>query len=216
MAFFDNQDHAGLALLIMAIVSILMGIVSIIWEIIDGDEIIIANIIFALGTLVGGFLYLAFAQRVRGNTGSNKFSDKFGVSGGALTDKFDIIVEFVHVFAMATLVTGIFKIIGGIVEFIQDTGVEGGAVSLIISGVVYIIIAFIVMWLYRKITDGKDSLVDKIVWIILLIVFLLYIIFGLLACLSIIGIPLGICAIIIGVFMFMGLLDNDVKSKFGM
>ena len=86
MAFFDNQDHAGLALLILAIVSIVMAIVTMIWEVVDGSDIQVANIIVAVGTLIGGFLYLAFAQRVRGQTGSNVISDKLGVSGGALND----------------------------------------------------------------------------------------------------------------------------------
>ena len=81
MAFFDNQDHAGLALLILAIVSIVMAIVTMIWEVVDGSDIQVANIIVAVGTLIGGFLYLAFAQRVRGQTGSNVISDKLGVSG---------------------------------------------------------------------------------------------------------------------------------------
>ena len=211
MAFFDNQDHAGLALLIMAIVSIVMGIISAVWEVVDGDTIIVANIITAIGSIIAGFLYLAFAQRVRGKTGSNAFSDKLGVSGGALNDKFSIIVEFVHVFAMAVIVTGIFTVIGGIVDLIQSTGQ-----NTIVSGIITIIIGFIVLWLYKKITDGKDSIVDKIVWIILIVVFVLYIIAGLLLCLTIIGIPLGICYLIIGIFMFLGLLDSDVKAKFGM
>ena len=190
MAFFDNQDHAGLALLILAIVSIVMAIVTMIWEVVDGSDIQVANIIVAVGTLIGGFLYLAFAQRVRGQTGSNILSDKLGVSGGALNDKFDIICEFVKVFAMVRIVGGVFEIIGGIFNN-----------ALLANGVIDIIIGVIALFLYKKITDGKDSVVDKIVWIILLILFLL---------------TIGICMMIIGVFMFMGLLDSDVKAKFGM
>lgn len=205
MAFFDNQDHAGLALLIMAIVSIVMAIVTIVWEIVDGGDIVIANIIMAIGTLVGGFLYLAFAQRVRGNSGNNAFSDKLGLSGGAITDKFDIVVEFVHVFAFATIVSGIFEIIAGILN-----------TSIIGTGIIDVIVGLIVLFLYKKITDGKESLVDKIVWIILLILFILTIIGGVIALLGIITIPIGICMMIIGVFMVMALLDNDVKAKFGM
>ena len=205
MAFFDNQDHAGLALLILAIVSIVMAIVTMIWEVVDGSDIQVANIIVAVGTLIGGFLYLAFAQRVRGQTGSNVISDKLGVSGGALNDKFDIICEFVKVFAMVRIVGGVFEIIGG---FFNN--------SLLANGVIDIIIGVIALFLYKKITDGKDSVVDKIVWIILLILFLLTIIGGVIALFGIITIPIGICMMIIGVFMFMGLLDSDVKAKFGM
>ena len=205
MAFFDNQDHAGLALLIFAVLSIVMAIVTIVWEIVDGSDIVYANIIMAIGTLVGGFLYLAFAQRVRGNSGNNAFSDKLGLSGGALTDKFDIVVEFVHVFAFATIVSGIFEIIAGILKN-----------DLIGSGIIDVIVGLIVLFLYKKITDGKESLVDKIVWIILLILFILTIIGGIVALIGIITIPLGICMMIIGVFMVMALLDNDVKAKFGM
>ena len=205
MAFFDNQDHAGLALLLLAIVSIVMAIVTMIWEVVDGSDIQVANIIVAVGTLIGGFLYLAFAQRVRGQTGSNVISDKLGVSGGALNDKFDIICEFVKVFAMVRIVGGVFEIIGGLFNN-----------ALIANGVIDIIIGVIALFLYKKITDGKDSVVDKIVWIILLILFLLTIIGGVIALFGIITIPIGICMMIIGVFMFMGLLDSDVKAKFGM
>lgn len=205
MAFFDNQDHAGLALLILAIVSIVMAIVTMIWEVVDGSDIQVANIIVAVGTLIGGFLYLAFAQRVRGQTGSNVISDKLGVSGGALNDKFDIICEFVKVFAMVRIVGGVFEIIGGLFNN-----------ALLANGVIDIIIGVIALFLYKKITDGKDSVVDKIVWIILLILFLLTIIGGVIALFGIITIPIGICMMIIGVFMFMGLLDSDVKAKFGM
>ena len=205
MAFFDNQSHAGLALLLLAIVSIVMAIVTIVWEVVDGGDIILANVIMAVGTLIGGFLYLAFAQRVRGQSGSNIISDKLGVSGGALNDKFDIVCEFVKVFAMVRIVAGVFEIIAGILNN-----------SLLANGVVDIIVGIIVLFLYKKITDGKDSLVDKIVWIILLILFLLTIIGGVIALFGIITIPLGICMMIIGVFMFMALLDKDVKAKFGM
>ena len=205
MAFFDNQSHAGLALLLLAIVSIVMAIVTIVWEVVDGGDIILANVIMAVGTLLGGFLYLAFAQRVRGQSGSNIVSDKLGVSGGALNDKFDIVCEFVKVYAMVRIVAGVFEIIAGILNN-----------SLLANGVIDIIIGLIVLFLYKKITDGKDSLVDKIVWIILLILFLLTIIGGVIALFGIITIPLGICMMIIGVFMFMALLDKDVKAKFGM
>ena len=205
MAFFDNQSHAGLALLLLAIVSIVMAIVTIVWEVVDGGDIILANVIMAVGTLIGGFLYLAFAQRVRGQSGSNIVSDKLGVSGGALNDKFDIVCEFVKVYAMVRIVAGVFEIIAGILNN-----------SLLANGVIDIIIGLIVLFLYKKITDGKDSLVDKIVWIILLILFLLTIIGGVIALFGIITIPLGICMMIIGVFMFMALLDKDVKAKFGM
>ena len=182
-----------------------MAIVTMIWEVVDGSDIQVANIIVAVGTLIGGFLYLAFAQRVRGQTGSNIISDKLGVSGGALNDKFDIICEFVKVFAMVRIVGGVFEIIGG---FFNN--------ALLANGVIDIIIGVIALFLYKKITDGKDSVVDKIVWIILLILFLLTIIGGVIALFGIITIPIGICMMIIGVFMFMGLLDSDVKAKFGM
>ena len=106
---------------------------------------------------------------------------------------------------MVRIVAGVFEIIAGILNN-----------SLLANGVIDIIIGLIVLFLYKKITDGKDSLVDKIVWIILLILFLLTIIGGVIALFGIITIPLGICMMIIGVFMFMALLDNDVKAKFGM
>lgn len=203
MAFFNNQAHAGLALLIFAVLSIVAAVITLVFGFMEIEfedtKYKMIDAVPAIGTLLAGFLYLGFAKRVRGGSAGGMLADKCGVSGGAFTDKFDIIVEFVHVFAFANIIEGIFYLPKDI-----PTGIVG------------IIIGLIILFVYMKITDGKETLFDKIIWVILIILFLFTIIEGLALLIGIITIPLAIAEIVIGVFMFMALLDGDVKKKFGM
>lgn len=116
-----------------------------------------------------------------------------------LTDKFDIVCRFVQVFAYVQIVEGIFYLW-------KDPA----------SGIVNIIIGLIALFIYKKITDGKETLFDKLVWIVLLILFILTIIAGIVYICTITGAVLGIAYVFIGIFMTMSVLDNDVKAKFGM
>lgn len=121
------------------------------------------------------------------------------VMNGEINDKFDIICKFVQVFGFVQIINGIFTLW-------ESLG----------SGIVDIVIGLIVLFIYKTITDGHKSLLDKIIWVILFIIFLITIIIGIITLFGIITIPLGIAYMIIGIYMLMSVLDNDVKSKFGM
>lgn len=121
------------------------------------------------------------------------------VMDGELFDKFDIVCSYVQVYGFVLIVEGIFSLW-------NNVG----------NGVVSIILGLIVLFIYKKITDGRATLFDKIIWVILLLVFLFTIIAGIVLLFAIVTIPLGIAYMIIGIFMFMAVLDNDVKAKFGM
>jgi len=189
MSFFDNQKNAGIALLVFAILYIVVAVVTIIAEVVDGN-IAMASIITAIGTAISGVIYFGFAQKVR---------------SGEYSDKFTIITQFVQAFAYSCFVGGIAAIIAGFF-----------ASSYFGTGIIDIIIGALALWIYNKITDNQDSIVDKIAWIILFVVFVLYILGGIIMCIGIITIPLGIAYLIIGIFMLTGLLDAEVKAKFGM
>lgn len=183
MSFFNNQRNAGIALYCIAILMILMGIIGIVYELVDDDGTVSGAVMY-IGTVVAGFIYLPFGR---------------SVMNGDLTEKFDIVCQFVRVYALVLIVEGVFSLA-------ED----------IATGIFVIIIGLICLWLYRKITDGKETFIDKIVWILLVIIFFLTIVAGLIMLFGIITIPLGIAYMIIGVFMLMAVLEDDVKAKFGM
>ena len=73
------------------------------------------------------------------------------------------------------------------------------------------------MWCASKIGDGKVEFVDKIIWLILVVIMVVCILISLFALLDFfLGTIVAICDIIIYVFMLLLLLDGDVKSKMGM
>ena len=78
-----------------------------------------------------------------------------------------------------------------------------------------------ILWIHKKITDGNISTFDRIMWILLLVIFVICFIssfFGIggsglaLA----VNIIVAICDIVIYLFMIAFMLDNSVKAKFGM
>ncbi len=121
------------------------------------------------------------------------------VMNGALSDKFDIVCKFVQVFAYVQIVEGIF-----------------GLWNSPASGVMSIIIGLVALFIYKKITDGQNTLFDKIVWIVLLLLFILTIIAAIVLIIGLVTAVIGVAYLFIGIFMTMAILDNDVKAKFGM
>lgn len=114
--------------------------------------------------------------------------------------KVEILAGFVMVVGIGTIIAGIF-----------------GLVQSISGGIVSIIVGLIIIFCAKKINDGKTTTIDKIIWILLLIAFILGIIGGLLELLAFpIGTIMGICDIILYVFMLLLLIDPEVKDAMGM
>lgn len=127
---------------------------------------------------------------------------KFGASvrSGATSGKVNILATFVKVVGVVTIIDGVFSLVSSV----------GG-------GIIGIILGLIIFWCGSKIDDGKETTIDKIIWIILLVVFILSILGSLISVVAFpIGTITGICGIIIYVFMLMLLLDPEVKKAMGM
>ncbi len=199
MSFFSDPKHAGLAFMIVGILSIIGGIITIAFGAMEyqlNDDTVFTHgyIAIGLGSLIAGLLYTGYGSKVR---------------GGAIAAKIDILANFVRIAGIVAIVNGVFSAIGGIIDG-ADLGAE------IVSAIISIIIGLIIIWIASKINDGKQSIGDKIIWILLLIVFVIEIIIAILAIISLIGIIYGICYLIIYVFMLILLLDGEVKAEMGM
>ena len=199
MAVFSAKN-AGLAFMIVAILNVIVAILGIVMKAVDGDEIaygMVYYVIVAIGTLICAALYFTYGQKVR---------------SGAIDRKIDILATYVRIVGIATIIGGLFGAVALIVENADLGTTIGGAILSIIIGLIILFIA-------SKINDGKQTTGDKLIWIILLVLFVIGIllsigeaIFGVF---TIIGLIDGICGVIIYSFMVLLLIDEEVKSEMG-
>ncbi len=100
---------------------------------------------------------------------------------------------------------------GALTGFIFATGLSN-ILTLSVGGIVLGIIILIVGWL---ITNDRNTFIDSIIWVILVILFALIAVNSLLTAFGggVILIVSGICGAILYLMAFLYLLDKDVKKK---
>lgn len=200
MLFLDNTKTAGTALWIVGILMIISALLTIICGVVDDEmnDHVIGWVILGIGSLICALVYFAFGKSVK---------------SGEVSDKFDIVTKFVYVVGYTTIIGGVFAALCGF--GFDDIG------GYLVSGIISIVLGFVILWIHKKITDGNISTFDRIMWILLLVIFVICFIssfFGIggsglaLA----VNIIVAICDIVIYLFMIAFMLDNSVKAKFGM
>ena len=199
MAFFSAKN-AGLAFMILAVVEAIAAILMIVLSFMDIEDLKKYStayfIIVAVGALIAACLYFTFGKKVR---------------NGEVSNKIDILAQYVKI-------VGIVTIVGGICTAVAEAvGLDDVSFGAALGGaVISIILGLIIMFIASKINDGKQTTGDKIIWIILLVIFVLLIIAAVGEIITIIGAPVGICDLIIYVFMLTLLVDPEVKSEMNM
>ena len=189
MSFFTEPKNAGLALMVVAVLNIIAGIVGIYDGATNGFDT--GAVVVSVGAIICAILFLLFGMKL-----------KTGVFS-----KIEIVSTYVKVIGFTTIIGGIFYL-GYLANGVS--GVVGSAIITIIFGL-------IIMWCASKIGDGKVEFVDKIIWLILVVIMVVCILISLVSLLDFfLGTIVAICDIIIYVFMLLLLLDGDVKSKMGM
>lgn len=203
MSFFDNPKNFGLAAVIIGIVSLITGIVNAVNAAI-ADPMLEGALVASVGTILYGILILGIGLPIYRGEDTNTLS---------------ILGKFVRFVGVATIVVNIFIGAGQIVD--GDTAV--GATTIVVG----LILGLILIWIAGRIVDGKVDTLDRIVWIILVVVFLILTIF------SLVGIftafmgdaeildkalrsILSLCEFILYIFLLIGVLSDDVKTKMGM
>ncbi|MCQ2070546.1 MAG: hypothetical protein MJZ68_05410 [archaeon] len=192
MSFLDNPTNAGTAFLVIGIVTMILGLVSVVLGVIDDAHTLTESII-GVGSIIGGFLYFAFGKNIR---------------EGNPSDKWGILTTFVKIVGIVAIIAGVFSMIA-----IIDSGMDA-----IAAGVISIIVGLIILFVYSKMVDGQATTFDKIIWILLLVIFVFGLIGGITEIISfnILSILTGLCDVIIYLFMIVAILDDDVKKKMGM
>jgi len=187
MSFFDNYKNAGTALFAVGIIQVIAGLIAIILGATDSNKNLLGCAVGGIGTILCGLVFFGLGKDIR---------------NGNVTEKWDIVCRFVLAAATVSVIGGIFAIINS----------EGNID--IASCAIGIIVGLIIFWIYKQMTNNKVNTISKILWIVLLIVFVLGIIGGIMSLLVFpVGTLLGICDIIIYVFMTIAILDPAVKDK---
>ena len=191
MSFFDDTKNAGLILLIIALLEVIFTAIAAFAFEPYKDADTWKKIVMIVGAVLGAAVFLIVGMGIKNGSCmiqiGNLFSD--------VTSKFGVVVAVTAAFGLSGIVNAIFTVIG-----------FGGAsaIASIVIGVLFIVLAWL---LASGETDAR-----KVVWIILLILYIIMLIFSILACLVLIGIPM----LILSIFLVVFLLSPEVKSKCGM
>ena len=196
MAFFSAQN-AGLAFMIVAVINIIAAIIAVVLAVMEvagfTENGVVYYAICAVGELITSGLYFMYGQKVR---------------NGQIDKKIDILATFVKI-------VGITMIIGGLFAAAAVIAIGADIGAALIGMIVPIIIGLIIIFIASKINDGKQTIGDKLIWIILLVAFVISLLVAILEIISIVGILYGICDLIIYSFMILLLIDEEVKSEMG-
>ncbi len=188
MSFLDNSKTAGTAIWIVGIISIILGIVGLISGVLSDETDTAVAVIGGLGGILVGLVYFGFGKSIR---------------SGEITGKWEIVCRIVYLTGIVFIINGIF-------------GYNGDGKDWAIQIAKGIVLGLVCLFIHKRMTDGKTDVLDKILWILLVVISIIYIIISLLDILVFpIGTITGICGLLIGLFLIISLFDDDVKKKMG-
>ncbi len=192
MSFFDNTKIAGWGLFLVAILSIISAIISIYNGAVKEGDDRLALVVAGIGALLAAFIYFGFGNSVR---------------KGEIDKKIDVLAQFVKTVGLATIVASLFGAIAG---------TWGVSISTW-SNVGMIILGIIICWIAGKINDGKTTNFDRILWIILVVIFLVFFILRLSGAFggAWYDILASILMAIVYLYMLIFMFDSDVRKRMG-
>lgn len=201
MSFVDNQKLVGTAFTVIGILFIIAALVQLVGAFSEeGWTNKLGAVIAAIGAILAAILYFKYGNSVRKEE---------------LTGKLNILGSYVLVVGVTTVIVNIFAAIGGII----------GEISFWDS-LIMVILGIIVIWAGKKITDGKETTIDKILWIILTIVFLVLFVLNFVgifgsfgsgeALTIVISFITSVCYAVVFLFMLLYMFDGEVKKGMGM
>lgn len=210
-SFLDDFKTFGIVAMILGLISVVGGIITIALNMSNINNYIWSGI----GEIIYGALVLLMGYAVFSGGKLNIGS----IFSEGLDSKYGILTSFVGVVGLGCIITSVFDalqhvMIGG------DFGTAlGAAIVGIVIGAIILIFAFLMK-------DGKQTVSDKIIFIVLAILFILEIIlaifviigsFGLGDITNVIGtLIVGIATMLMYLMLALYLFSPEVKSKLGM
>ena len=183
--------------MVVGALTFLGGVLSIILPLIDfpgfDDHDIVYFIILAFGQFFAGALYFVYGRRA---------------NDGRMANIVHVLSRFVEVIGMAAIISGVCSTAASMYPDIDLDAFFAGAVSSIIVGLILIILP-------TRIVDGRRAFVDKAIWTILLIAFLVLFLVSLLEVIGVDNVVAGAIGILTYIFMIILLFDPEVEVSMG-
>ena len=194
MSFLDNTRNFGILALIVSAMQIVGAVMFFLNE--DVDQI--WRIIGGVGGILAAIVMLAASFAIfSGNIPS--FVERLFPEGA--TSKFGVLTGYTSAVGMASII--------GL----------GSSVADIVFGLIIGIIILAIVWI---LTNDRKGIVEKILWVVLVIVYFLGIVNGIAIIIetadstNAFTIVSGVCLCLMYLLAFLYLFDSDVKKKFGM
>ncbi|MFA6710091.1 MAG: hypothetical protein WC067_01395 [Candidatus Methanomethylophilaceae archaeon] len=197
MSFLDDTKTFGLVATVIGIIMAISGIMGIV------DKVYWTGI----GEILYALLIILLGVSVSKGETLKSIGSTFSEG---VTSKFGILTSYVAVVGLGNIIYGIFTAV--------EIGVGYGAVGIIIG-----IIALIFAYLMK---DGKATGADKIIWILLAIIFFVYIVLNLLGIVAsfgydgalhiVVGVLMAVSSMLLYLMLFTYLISDEVKGKMGM
>ena len=190
MAFTDNTRNFGILAIIVAVIGLASGVAVFFDDEIESKWRTIAGV----GTIIANIVMLLAGYAIfSGNI--PMFMDKLFPEGPST--KFGVLTGY-------TAAIGVASIVG-----------LGSSIMEIVMGV---LVGLVLLFIVRILTNDRKGIVEKILWVILLVVYFLGIIGSILAIFSgsVIDTIVGLCGCLMYLLAFIYLFDESVKKKFGM
>jgi len=190
--------------MVLGAINLIVGLVALVTALTAGD-IVVSAVVACIGPIIMAALYLRFG---------------ISVKNGGVPKKIDILAYFVRLAGLSEIIIAVFNLWNAI-----ETE---GALAAIVALAVSIIIGLIILFIAGRINDGKQDTGDKIIWIILVVLFAISAVLDILAIIGIFTagvafdwtllstVILPIASFIIDVFMLLLLFDSDVKREMNM
>ena len=189
MSFFDDTKNFGLLAMVIALINVAGAVLFFFNE--DINEV--WRTIAGIGGILSSLLMLAAGYSIFSGTIPG-FMLRIFPEGAR--SKFGVLTGY-------TTAIGVASIIG-----------LGVSIADIVAGVVIGVLILFVVWI---ITNDRKGVVDRIIWVILLVLYFLGILIGVIIAISGgLNIVSGICVSLLYLMAFLYLFDPAVKRKFGM
>ena len=205
MSFFKENRTAGIALMVLGAINLIVGLVALVTALTAGN-IVVSAVVACIGPIIMAALYLRFG---------------ISVKNGGVPKKIDILAYFVRLAGLSEMIIAVFNL-----WYAIETS---GAVVAIGAVIISVIIGLIILFIAGRINDGKQDTGDKIIWIILVVLFAISAVLDVLAVIGFItdgnfafdlktisALIVPIASFIIDVFMLLLLFDSDVKREMNM
>jgi len=191
--------------MVLGAINLIVGLVALVTALTAGN-IVVSAVVACIGPIIMAALYLRFG---------------ISVKNGGVPKKIDILAYFVRLAGLSEIIIAVFNL-----WYAIETS---GAIAAIGSLIVSIIIGLIILFVAGRINDGKQDTGDKIIWIILVVLFAISAVLDVLAVIGFItdgnfafdlktisALIVPIASFIIDVFMLLLLFDSDVKREMNM